>query len=245
VADLPADDQVAEWVGVFAEAMSRKDGVSTPNAGQSLAAYFGAHELRPAHLEAEQDCLQAGFRRRALAHRYSPAAARWVAAPGFSRPAAPAQEEREQGRAAAEQQRRLAAEQAAAAEQARFDAQYQARVQQQAERAVAERELEREAAKDDGWRSRERRTAAKEKSHRHLTDLPSRSRSPAAPDRAHETFALAAPLPCAELGRSELDLLGDLEVPILGFRANAHARRRAFFGRIPASSRPVSLARAA
>jgi hypothetical protein len=227
MADLAADDQVAKWVGVFAEA----------SPGQSLAAYFEAHELRPAHLEAEQDCLQAGFRRRALARRYSPTAARWV-------DRRLAQEAREQGRAAAEQQRRLAAEQAAAAEQARFDAQYQARQQQEAERAVAEAELEREAAKDDGWHSRERRTSAKAKSHRHLTDVPNRS-ALSAPDRVYETFALAGPLPCAELGRSDLDLLGDLAVPIPGFRANAHARRRAFFSRIPASSRPVSLARAA
>jgi hypothetical protein len=212
--------KIGRWVGVFANALP----------GQPLAAYFGAHKLRPAHLAAEQEYLQAGFRRRALAHRY--AAARWVAAPGFSRPTALAQEAREQARAAVEQ---------AAAEQARFDAQYQARQQQQADRAVAEAELEREAAKDAGWR----RADKKRGERRHATDPTENAKAARASGYVHETFALAGQFICAELGRSELDLLGDLAVPIPGFRANAHARRRAFFSRIPASSRPVSLARAA
>lgn len=137
----------------------------------------------------------------------------------------------------AARERRAVEERAHFEEQARFDAQYQARQQQRLARAVAERELERQAAKDDGWRLR----------HRVAKRVTETANQKIAREcgHVHETFALAGRLNCAELGRSELDLLGDLEVPIVGGLINAHARRRAFFTKVSASSRPVSLARAA
>lgn len=128
-------------------------------------------------------------------------------------------------------QQRLA-ERAEAAEQARFDAQWQARDARRQEEQAAHQALEREAARDDGWQLRHRVTRGTE----------SAGERAAREWCGHETFALAGHVSCAELGRSDLDLLGDLAVPIPGFRSNAHTRRRAFFARIPASPRSVSLA---
>lgn len=131
-------------------------------------------------------------------------------------------------------------------EQARFDQAYQARQQQRVEQAQAEAGLEREARKDD-WpkpaRERPKKPPAINKRlhpHRNLTVPVDTSPGPS----SVECFALPRAVARAlDLGRSDLDLLGDLQLTAsIGFVSSPHSRRRAYFSRWGRSFAPVTLA---
>lgn len=139
------------------------------------------------------------------------------------------------------------------AEQERYDRQYQERQRQRIEQAKAEQDLEREARKDD-W------PVPRRKSHSDLVkEGQQRSKSkpktepPYHGPRYYEPSARASPadvysLPRAvavvlDFGRSDLDLLGDMQLTApVGFVPSPHSRRRAYFSRWGRSFAPVTLA---